>query len=168
MMNLGLTNEEVRELQTQLDADEWDALRRVQRELLDAPMLSPKADFVQRTNMRLAKREHARARRHSTFGAIMFVLGVLIVIALLVWSSPLSYFFQLRGWTILFNCGMWVTGVLTTMLMVAFTFVVTLLQVLGEFPLLLFALFTLALTMVWVRVVADAAPLNRLLNTTEV
>ncbi len=161
MMDYGLNNDEARELQAQLDADEFDALLQLQRQLLDAPMAIPAGDFTSRVMTRLAAREQAQARRRSTFGAIGFVAGSLIVSALAIWSSPLGTLVQVSGWTALLDGALSLFGYSTTLLVIVRSFASTLLETIGAPSLVLFALVVFALTLVWTRLVAGSVPLNR-------
>ena len=161
MMDYGLNPDEARELQAQLDAGEWDALLQVQRQLSDAPMLAPSAGFTNRVLTELAVRERRQARRRNVIGAIAFAFGTLVVTALVIWASPLDLLVQARGVGTLFNTLLSLANSLSTLFFIGRTFGEVLLHDTGSTGLLLFALFAFALTLVWARVVAGTAPLNR-------
>ncbi len=160
MMDYGLSNEEMREFQAQLNTDEFDALLQMQRQLLDEPMVAPAADFSSRLMTRLIEQERRKARRRSTFGAIGFLFGSLIVSALAIWSSPLGVLVQVSGWSALLDNVLALFGVTTTVLVIARSFVGALLQAVGTPSLVLFAFLTLALTLVWTRLVSGSVPLK--------
>ncbi len=160
MMDYGLNNEEVRELQSQLDGDEFEALLQVQRQLLDTPMAAPAVDFTSRVMTRLAERERQQARRRSAFGAIGFVSGSLIVAALAIWTSPLGMLVQVSGWAALLDSTLSLFGVASTMFIIVRSFAGALFEAIGSTSLVLFALLTLALTLTWTRLVAGSGPLT--------
>ncbi len=161
MMDYGLNNEEVRELQAQLDADEFEALLQVQRQLLDTPMAAPTVDFANRVMTRLAVHERQQDRRRSALGAVGFISGSLIVAALAIWTSPLGTLVQVSGWTALLDNAISLLGVGTTVFVIALSFAGALFEAIGSASLVLFALLTLALTLIWTRLVAGPGPLNR-------
>ncbi len=161
MMDYGLNNDEMRELQAQLAPGEFEALLQVQRQLLDEPMVTPADGFTERMMSRLAAREQQQARRRSTFGAIGFVAGSLVLTALLIWTSPLGTLVQVSGWAALLDSALslWSSGM--TVAIIMRSFVGALWEDMGSTSLLLFALLAFALTLVWTRVVAGAGLLNR-------
>ncbi len=161
MMDYGLNNDEVRELQAQLDADEFDALLQVQRQLLDAPMAAPAGDLTSRVMARLAAQEQRQVRRRNTFGVIGFVAGSLIVSVLAIWSSPIGILVQVSGWAALLDSILSLFSVVTTMFVIVRSFADALLDAIGGPSLVLFALLALALTLVWTRLVAGNVPSNR-------
>jgi hypothetical protein len=161
MMDYGLSNDEVRELQEQLDAAEFAALLEVQRQLLDAPMVAPAADFTSRVMIRLAAVEQRRARRHNSLGAIGFMFGTLIVGALGIWSSPLGTLVQVSGWAALLDSALSLFNLTTTSFVIVRSFANALLGTLGSTSLVLFAFLTLALTLIWTRMVTGSVTLQR-------
>ncbi len=165
---LGLSRDEAQELRAQLDAEAWQALLSLQHALANAPVLAPSAGFADRVLQTLAVRERRRAQRRNLIGTIAFVLGSILVIALLFWSSPLGGLIQVSGWAALLDSAMQFVGVAATGLIITRTFAATLAHAAGETGLLLYALFALALTLVWTRLVTGSAPLNHSAHATEV
>lgn len=160
MMDYGLSNEEMREFQAQLNADEFDALLQVQRQLLDEPMVAPAADLSSRVMTRLVERERRKARRRSTFGAIGFIFGSMIVTALVVWASPLGTLVQVSGWAVLLDEALSLFSLVTTLLVITRAFAAAFVQTLGSTNLVLFGFLALALTLIWTRVVNGPIPLK--------
>lgn len=161
MMDYGLNPDEARELQDELTANEWEALLQVQRQLLDAPMLAPSPDFTNRVLTELELRKRKLAWWRNLIGLCGFTLGTLIVIGLVLWSSPFSLVIHVNGWTELVRGALSLWNFLSTLLLIGRTFTQVLLDQIGSTGLLLFALFALALTVIWTRVVAGNAPLTR-------
>jgi hypothetical protein len=160
MMDYGLSPDEARELQAQLDADEWEALLQVQRQLLDAPMAAPSAAFANRVLAQVVARERQQARRRNVIGSLVLALGSLTFTGLMIWNSPLGTLMQVGGWAVLLDSALSLFGLSATLLSIGRTFVETLVTATGGISLLLFALFALALTLIWTRVASGNAPLS--------
>lgn len=155
----GLDQAEARELQANLNAEEWTALLAVQHAFANAPMLTPSSGFGDRVMQKLVSRELAQARRRSAAGILALALGSIVFTALLL--SPLDALTQANGWAEIANALTSSVGILAAVLDIAGTFAQVLAAMFDEVTVVGFSLFALLLTILWTRVVVGWTPLNR-------
>jgi hypothetical protein len=89
------------------------------------------------------------------------VFGTLIVGALGIWSSPLGTLVQVSGWAALLDSALSLFNLTTTSFVIVSSFASALLGTLGSTSLVLFAFLTLALTLIWTRMVTGSVTLQR-------
>ncbi len=165
--NYGLAPEEGRELQTQLDPGEWQALLSVQQLLAATPVMSPDAGFSNRVMVRLAARERVRAQRRTALGILAFGLGSMLLTAFLLWSSPLGALAEPSGWVTLLNGISWLIPAVTTVLVVLRTFADAFWNGQGAVLMVLMALFAVSLTSIWIYMVTRPVLASHLIRSTE-
>lgn len=121
-------------------------------------MASPAPGFTSRVMTRIEERERTQARRRALIGAAVLVAAVAIVLASVIswvasWISMIAHpeaispivmaFNTLFGdWEKLFE-GLWIA-------------VTVIMQNLGEVPLLVYACIVLAITAIWLQIVAGS------------
>ncbi len=165
--DFGLTPDEGRELQAALDPGEWMGLLAVQQLLTAAPVAAPDAAFSNRVLARLESHERARSLRRSMLGGLLVALGSLLFTGFVIWSSPLASLTQINIWMALSNSIQFLVPAMETVYLVLRTFAAVMWEGNGELLLLLLALFSLALSLLWTRIVMRPAPVNRLIRSTE-
>ncbi len=163
----GLSPEEGKELNSQLDAAEWQALLAVQQMLRTAPLAAPDAAFSNRVLTRLATRERARAQKRSALGGLIFAFGSLLLVGFVIWSSPLVPLLAGISPASAINGIASLVPAAATVLVVASTFGTALLAGNTGIGLMLMALFASGLTLIWTRIVMRPALLNRPIRATE-
>lgn len=163
----GLERETAAELRTGLTADEWSAFLQVHQHLTNAPSVAPTAGFDGRVLERIARQAQPRARRRA-LGVISLLCGALLLTALSLRLSPVSLLLQVSGWATFLNAAASFVTIAQVALQIARTFLQVSAQVVGAGYLLALALFALALTLIWTRVVAGLTLLNRPIRATEV
>ena len=135
---------------------EWQALRRVEAQLVAAPMVTPVAGFEARVMQRIGARP--RAVGSNFLGLTLVSVSGIIALGTLVALSPLDVLIQPEAWValsqtfiaLLDSLGAWL-GILLTVA-----------RVVGEGPLFIFSLLALALTVIWTRLISGPVWFNQL------
>ena len=161
MNQFGLSQEEARDLQASLNAEEWSALLDVQHALANAPLLSPSAAFGGRVLSSLAVREQRRARRRTLLGLVSLAFGTILFAGMFIWLSPFGVLTEVNGWVEILYTFTSFVGVMAVVFEVARTFTGVVYAPVGEWVVLSFSLFALMLTILWTRIVVGWTPLNR-------
>jgi anti-sigma factor RsiW len=132
---------------------EWSALRAAHETLSRVVVVAPSAGFAERVAARVAVAEQQRALRHNILGGFAFGCGTLVILLLIIASSPFSTWLQPSSLAMLIRTLAETGNVFSVLL--AWTIAATrvLLQVIGGGPVLAVALMALLLTMAWARLV---------------
>lgn len=152
----GLTPEEARDLQAELAPGEWQAMFAVQQTLAAAPAFSPAEGFAQRTLARLAVREREQARGKSALGAIVLVAGALFGGALLLISYGEAVWSQVGGPAGIVTAAVLLAGYLQTYFLVLSGLAAAVSTLLGDWPLVLLAVFAFGVALASVRLIGSA------------
>jgi anti-sigma factor RsiW len=136
---------------------EWAALRAAHETLSRGVVVAPSAGFAERVAVRVAVAEQRRAVRYNILGGLAFSCGTLVILLLIIASSPFSAWLRPSSLAMLIRTLTETGNVLSVLL--AWTIAVTrvLLQVVGGGPVLAVALMALLLTMGWARLVTGQA-----------
>ncbi len=154
----GLSQAEAQELQAQLAPGEWEALATVQQMLTESAVLAPDPGFSNRVLTRLATRQRVRAQRRDALGVLIFGLGSMLLTSFLIWSSGLV---EISSWV------NWVNGITflipasRTAFFIGGTLFTNLMEGIGGLNLMLFALFSVGLALLWTSLVSRSNPLTR-------
>ena len=136
--------------------EEWEAMQRVSRLLTDAPLMGPPPGFADRVMQRLAQRQ-ARRRRLLAGAALLVVCLSLVALALPETVRWLAMLWQVLTEPSLLSHGVKLAAQLLDLAEAvgrACWLIVTALPYLNQLALLGYSLVVLALTFLWIHLVA--------------
>jgi anti-sigma factor RsiW len=170
-LDQALTPEETRVLREHLRtctscAREWAALLNAHETLSAAPLLAPPAGFTDRVLTRVAMQQE-RSSPLAVFVKTVLVLAAIVIAALIVAALPLTIVFYPGIWAALLQTCLSFVALLTVLLDLAFALARLIAALIGGGTLLALTLFAILLFVIWVRLVSNPAPFNRLIRATE-